>query len=247
MGSGRPLLILHGLFGSLDNWKTLGLKFAKNYEVYLIDQRNHGKSPHSDLFDYQAMTDDLIEFIEDHYLRGTFIIGHSMGGKTLMNFAQHCELVDKIVIVDIAPKAYLPHHMALIKAMEGVDLDSVNKREEVEELLKIDIPNLSIRRFLMKNLYWKEKGKLDWKINLPVIKENMELIIGEIETEVVDIPTLFIRGELSNYISEEDYPIIKKQFPNSRIETIPSVGHWLHAENASLFYQIVTVFFNEEE
>lgn len=246
MGSGRPLLILHGLFGSLDNWKTLGNKFAENYEVYLIDQRNHGKSPHSDVFDYQAMSDDLIEFVEDHYLRGTFVIGHSMGGKTVMNFAQHCNLVDKIVIADIAPKAYPPHHIALIEAMEKIDLNSIKSRDEVDELLKEDISTPSIRKFLMKNLYWKEKRKLDWKINLPIIKENMNTIIGEIEGERVEIPTLFIRGELSNYISDFDYSIIKEQFPNSKLETIPQVGHWLHSENPELFYQLVIDFFNEE-
>lgn len=247
MGSGRPLLILHGLFGSLDNWKSLGLKFSEYYEVYLIDQRNHGKSPHSDVFDYHALSDDLIEFVNDHYLRGIYVLGHSMGGKTVMNFAQHCDLIDKIVIADIAPKSYEPHHNNLVKAMEQIPLDKITSRVEVDTLLKVEIPNDSIRQFLMKNLYWKEKGRLEWKINLPIIKQNMIEIAGGIEEEIVEIPTLFIRGENSNYITKEDYLPIKAQFPNSRIETILSAGHWLHAENPKLFYTLVTEFFEEDE
>lgn len=247
MGSGRPLLILHGLFGSLDNWKSLGNRFAKNYEVYLIDQRNHGKSPHSEDFDYHVMAEDLIEFVNDHYLRGLFVLGHSMGGKTVMNFAQHCDLIDKIVIADIAPRAYEPHHNDLVKAMERIDLSRISNRSEVDDLLKKDIPNNSIRQFLLKNLYWREKDRLDWKINLPVIKKNMNVIAGEIEGATVTTPTLFIKGELSPYITEFDYPMIKKQFPNSRIEIIKQAGHWLHAENPDLFYKLVTDFFKEEE
>lgn len=246
MGSGRPLLILHGLFGSLDNWKSLGLKFAENYEVYLIDQRNHGKSPHSYEFDYHVMSDDLIEFVNDHYLRGIYVLGHSMGGKTVMNFAQHCDLIDKIVIADIAPKAYKPHHNNLVKAMEDIPLDRITSRGEVDELLEENVPDNSVRQFLMKNLYWREKGKLDWKINLPIIKKNMIEIAGAIEEEVVETPTLFIRGAKSSYISDEDYPLIKMQFPNSIMETIPDAGHWLHAENPKLFYTLVSDFLKGE-
>jgi len=246
MGSGRPLLILHGLFGSLDNWKTLGNRFAEHYEVYLIDQRNHGKSPHSDDFDYQVMADDLIEFVNDHYLRGIYILGHSMGGKTVMSFAQHCDLIDKIVIADIAPRAYKPHHNDLVKAMENIDLSSISSRGEVDELLQKDIPNFSVRQFLMKNLYWREKDQLDWKINLPVIKRKMNVIAGSIENHVVNTPTLFIQGGLSPYIMDADYPMIKKQFPNSRIVKMEKVGHWLHAENPELFYEIVRNFLKED-
>ena len=247
LGEGRPLLILHGLFGSLDNWKTLGNKFAEKYEVYLIDQRNHGKSPHSSEFDYQAMSDDLFEFVEDHYLRGFYLLGHSMGGKTVMNFAQHCDLVGKMVVADIAPKAYTPYHIKLIESMEKVDFSILHSRGEVETILSRDITDLPIRQFLMKNLYWKEKNRLDWKINLPAIKENLTSIIGEIENAVVDIPTLFIRGENSNYIQDQDIPKIKDQFPNSLVETIPKAGHWLHAENPSLFYELVDRFLEEDD
>ena len=246
MGSGRPLLILHGLFGSLDNWKSLGNKFAEDFEVYLIDQRNHGKSPHSDAMDYQVMAQDLVEFVNDHFLRGIYVLGHSMGGKTVMNFAQHCDLVDKIVIADIAPRAYEPHHNNLVKAMENIDLTLINERGEVDELLKKDVSILSVRQFLLKNLYWKEKGVLDWKINLPVLKKNMITIAGEIEDQEVTTPTLFIRGELSPYISDEDYPEIKKQFPNSEIVLMPQVGHWLHAENPKLFYNLVIDFLKRD-
>ena len=246
LGEGRPLLILHGLFGSLDNWKSLANKFAEDYEVYLIDQRNHGKSPHSDEFDYHVMSDDLFEFVEDHYLRGFYLLGHSMGGKTVMNFAQHCDLVDKMIVADIAPKAYHPYHFKLIESMEKVDFSTIHTRGEVEAILSEDITEIPIRQFLMKNLYWREKNILDWKINLPVIKENLYTIIGEVENGIVDIPTLFIRGQNSNYIQDSDFPLIKSQFPNSRIETIPNAGHWLHAENPALFYDIVKGFLEED-
>ena len=192
------------------------------------------------------MSDDLIEFVNDHYLRGIYVLGHSMGGKTVMNFAQHCDLIDKIVIADIAPKAYKPHHNNLVKAMEDIPLDRITSRGEVDELLEENVPDNSVRQFLMKNLYWREKGKLDWKINLPIIKKNMIEIAGAIEEEVVETPTLFIRGAKSNYISDEDYPLIKKQFPNSIMETIPDAGHWLHAENPKLFYTLVSDFLKEE-
>jgi pimeloyl-ACP methyl ester carboxylesterase len=246
LGQGRPLLILHGLFGSLDNWKTLGNKFAKNYEVYLIDQRNHGKSPHSDEFDYAAMSSDLLEFIEDHNLRAFYLLGHSMGGKAVMNFAQECDLVDKMIVADIAPKIYAPHHTIIIESLKNVDFTKVSSRNDVEQLLSEDIKEPAIRQFLMKNLYWREKNVLDWKINLDSICKNLDQIIGAIDNNVVTIPTLFIRGQNSNYIKNEDFPQIKEQFPNSRIETIPNAGHWLHAENPSLFYNLVVRFLDED-
>jgi pimeloyl-ACP methyl ester carboxylesterase len=168
-----------------------------------------------------------------------------MGGKTVMTFAQHCDLIDKIVIADIAPKAYEPQHLDLLKAMENIPLEGIKSRGEVDELLQKDIPNDAVRQFLLKNLYWKEKGLLAWKINLQTIKDNMQVIAGEIEQEIVDTPTLFIKGERSPYIMESDYEAIYQQFPNSRIEVIPKVGHWLHAENPEMFYQIVMDFFKE--
>ena len=245
IGSGEPLLILHGLFGSLDNWKTLGNRFAENYEVYLIDQRNHGKSPHSREFDYHVMSDDIAEFVEDHSLENINLLGHSMGGKTAMTYAQENEGITKLIIADISPKAYEPHHNNLVEAMEEIDFSKINSRGKIEEILSKSIPNVGIRNFLMKNIYWREKGVLDWKINLPIIKENMVGIAGEIDREEVDTPTLFIRGGKSEYIIDEDFKIIKDQFPNSRIETIPGTGHWLHAEEPDIFYDMVMSFLKE--
>lgn len=245
IGSGQPLLILHGLFGSLDNWKTLGNRFAENYEVYLIDQRNHGKSPHSREFDYHVMSDDIAEFVEDHSLENINLLGHSMGGKTAMTYAQENEGITKLIIADISPKAYEPHHNNLVEAMEEIDFSKINSRGNIEEILSKSIPSVGIRNFLMKNIYWREKGVLDWKINLPIIKENMVGIAGEIDREEVDTPTLFIRGGKSEYIIDEDFKIIKDQFPNSRIETIPGTGHWLHAEEPDIFYDMVMRFLKE--
>lgn len=245
LGSGKPLLILHGLFGSLDNWKTLGNRFAKDFTVYLIDQRNHGKSPHSREFNYHVMSDDLAEFIEDHSLENINLLGHSMGGKTVMTYAQEHDKLAKLIVADISPKKYHPHHNNLVQAMEEVDFSKYSSRSDIEKILAKRIPNMGIRNFLMKNIYWREKGVLDWKINLPIIKHNMIEIAGGIDTEEVDVPTLFIRGGKSEYIIEEDYLIIQNQFPNSEIKTIENAGHWLHAEEPDKFYQIVMAFLKE--
>lgn len=245
LGQGRPLLILHGLFGSLDNWKTLGNRFANKFEVYLIDQRNHGKSPHSREFDYHLMSDDLAEFIDDHNLEDVNLLGHSMGGKTVMTYAQEYDNIHKLIVADIAPKAYEPHHYNLVEAMEEINFTTMNTRNEIEKVLSKRIPNVGIRNFLMKNIYWREKGILDWKINLPIIKENMVEIAGDIGSEVVSVPTLFIRGGKSEYIVPEDFTSIKEQFPNSIIESIDDAGHWLHAEEPEIFYNLAMNFLKD--
>ena len=244
LGAGKPLLILNGLFGSLDNWKTLGNRFAENFEVYLIDQRNHGKSPHSYEFNYNVMPDDLIDFMDQHGLEDVYLLGHSMGGKTAMSVAQESDNIEKLIVADIAPKAYKPHHNNLVEAMEKIDFSKFDSRSEVDKALAEDVQILGVRQFLMKNVYWREKGVLDWKINLPIIKKNMVPIAGAIHSGVVDIPTLFIRGEASNYILDEDMDEIRTQFPKAQFAGIPGAGHWLHAEDPELFYKIVMDFLN---
>jgi pimeloyl-ACP methyl ester carboxylesterase len=244
LGKGQPLLILHGLFGMLDNWITLGKRYSKHFEVYLIDQRNHGKSPHSDEFTFVDMADDLMEFIEDHHIRGALMIGHSMGGKTLIEFANdHACFIDKMVIADIGPKAYEPRHENIVAAMESIDFQTIKSRKDAEEVLKSQIPNFQIRQFLLKNLYWEYKQKLGWKINLKAIKQNLEEVLADMSEYRITIPTLFLRGGDSDYILPEDEEAIKIQFPNSYIVTIPGTGHWLHAEKQDEFYRITMEFF----
>ena len=242
-GEGQPIVILHGLFGSSDNWQTLGKKFAENFEVYLVDQRNHGHSPKSNEFNYQLLSDDLYKLITYLELENIILIGHSMGGKTVMTFTQqHPEFIEKLIVVDIGPKAYPMHHKIILEGLNSLDLSSIKSRGQADKQLSQYIEDAGVKQFLLKNLYWVEKGQLGWRINIPVLEEKMPDIIAAIPDKIVDTPTLFIRGEKSNYIVEDDFQNIYDQFPNSEIETIYNAGHWVHAENPFSFYNMVMDF-----
>ena len=245
LGEGRPFLILHGFLGMSDNWKTLGKQFAKDgFEVHLIDQRNHGKSPHSDEFSYALMAEDLKEYCDTHNLKDIILMGHSMGGKTAMLAA--CEypgLVEKLVIVDIAPKYYAPHHQQILKGLTALDDAKLTSRGDAEDFLKDYIPETGVRLFLLKNLYWKTKEQLSLKLNLEGLKNNIDNIGEALSSgQQYDGPTLFIRGENSDYITSEDTNLIKEHFPKAKIETISDAGHWVHAENMKAFHQAVFRF-----
>ena len=242
-GEGQPIVILHGLFGSSDNWQTLGKKFAENFEVYLVDQRNHGHSPKSNEFNYQLLSDDLYKLITYLELENIILIGHSMGGKTVMTFTQqHSEFIEKLIVVDIGPKAYPMHHNIILEGLNSLDLSSIKSRGQADKQLSQYIEDVGVKQFLLKNLYWVEKGQLGWRINIPVLEEKMPDIIAAIPDKIVDTPTLFIRGEKSNYIVEDDFQNIYDQFTNSEIETIYDAGHWVHAENPFSFYNMVMDF-----
>ena len=243
IGEGKPLLILHGLFGSLDNWGSLGKKFAENNLVYLIDLRNHGRSPHSEEMSYDLMVDDLLELIQDENINSPIILGHSMGGKAALLFAEkYPKYLDKLIVADIGMKAYPMHHDVILKGLNSVNLQEISSRNQAQQFIQAHINNLGIQQFLLKNLYWIEKGKLAWRMNLKEIEKNIGEILVEINIHKNLINTLFIRGEMSNYILEEDFENILKSFPNAEIKTIPKVGHWLHAENPIEFYKIVREF-----
>lgn len=242
-GEGQPLVILHGLFGSSDNWQTLGKKFSEHFHVYLVDQRNHGHSPHSEEFSYGDMADDLSEFLEDHDLSDVILLGHSMGGKTVMTYAQeNIERIAKLIVVDIGPKQYPMHHQTIIEGLQALDLNVYNTRGKCDRKLAEYIPEIAVRQFLLKNLYWREKGVLDWRINLDVLAREIYSIIGGLNKVEIECDTLFIRGDRSNYIVEADYPEIKALFPNGEITTFENVGHWVHAEAPALFYNEVMRF-----
>lgn len=244
-GEGQPLVIVHGLFGTLDNWQTLGKKIAEQFEVYLVDQRNHGHSPHSDDMNYQLMSDDLHELITDLGLSDVILVGHSMGGKAVMTYAtQHPEYIDKLVVVDIAPKQYPLHHQQILAGLNAIDLTVVKTRREADSVLSQYISDLGVKQFLLKNLYWVEKGQLGWRINIPTLTNHMDDILAATPEVRVETPTLFIRGEKSNYITEDDYQNIYNQFLDSEIETIYNVGHWVHAENPLEFYNLLIDFVN---
>lgn len=243
LGEGKPLIVLHGLFGSSDNWQTLGRKFSEDFKVVLVDQRNHGKSGWSDEFNYDLLADDLLELIEDEGLESPNILGHSMGGKTAMMTAiKYPGKINKLIVGDIGPKAYPMHHDLILRGLHAIDLDEVSSRREAEEQMKPHIKEFGVRQFLLKNLYWKEKGQLGWRINIPVLEEKMPEILKAMPEKSTDIPTLFIRGDQSNYILERDFEQIQSQFNNAQIETLEDTGHWIHAESPKEFYRLVMNF-----
>lgn len=239
-GEGKPLLIIHGYLGMSDNWKTLATQFvSEGFQTHALDLRNHGRSFHSDEFTYEAMVQDILEYCQGNNLDKVSIIGHSMGGKLAMFFAtKYPEMIEKLIIADIGPKYYRPHHQDIMEGLNAVDFSKKPERSEVEELLKLHIPDFGTRQFLMKSLYWVEPGQLGFRFNISVFNEKIDAI-GEAlpENATFEKPTLFLRGEKSNYIKDEDFEMIKKHFPNSEIKTIANAGHWLHAENPKDFFK----------
>lgn len=244
-GSGKPLLILHGFLGMSDNWKTLGTQYAAlGFEVHMLDLRNHGRSFHSDVFTYQAMAEDILDYCKEKNIQQMDLIGHSMGGKVAMCVAtQHPELVRKLVVADIGPKYYPPHHQEILDGLNAVDFSVQPERSEVDAILASYIPDFGTRQFLMKSLYWKEPGQLAFRFNLATFNKEIENVGTALEANAhFDKPTLFIRGGNSKYIKDEDRDTIRFHFPQAVLETIPGVGHWLHAENPKMFFDITGVF-----
>lgn len=247
LGEGAPLLILHGFLGMSDNWKTLGNKYAENgFEVHLIDQRNHGRSFHSEDFDYSFLAHDLKNYMGHHGLEKVNLLGHSMGGKTAMQFAVNFpEKVEKLLVADIAPKYYPPHHQEIINALKTLDFTELKSRSEADKKLGEFLADVGIRQFLLKNLYWVEKGQLGLRVNLDVLQDRMEEIGENISgTDSFTGPTLLLKGSRSEYIHESDTAIILKHFPNATIDTVPNAGHWLHAENQKDFFDRSMNFLN---
>lgn len=247
LGAGKPLLILHGLFGSLDNWMTLGKKWAEENEVWLIDQRNHGQSPHSEKFSYSAMASDLYSFIDQHQIHQPIIVGHSMGGKTAMEFAvNHGQLLSKLIVIDIAPVKYRVHHYAIIDALESVDLDFISSRKEADVALSEVVQDFGTRQFLLKNLYWKNKEQLAWRFNLETIKkEIIPISEWDISHGIYSGDSLFIRGGRSEYVLDSYESLIAAKFPNYRLETVEKAGHWVHAEAPSTIFEMVSNFIKD--
>lgn len=245
-GSGQPLIILHGLFGQSDNWNTLAKRFAENgFHVFALDQRNHGLSPHSEEWNYEVMAHDLKEFIETHHLKDPVLIGHSMGGKTVMFFElMYPGIARKIIVADIAPRAYEPHHDAVLKALNAVDFSKIKTRKEAEAVMNEYIHDFGTRQFLLKNIYWKDNvnNVMDWRFNLRVIDRDYDNIGVEAPDSSSDVDTLFMRGEKSNYITDKDLPDIEQRFPNYKLVTIPGSGHWIHAEKPNEFFEEVMKF-----
>lgn len=241
----KHLLILHGFLGMSDNWKTLAVQYSENgFEVHALDLRNHGKSFQSLDFSYDLMVHDVLAYCQANSIEKTNVLGHSMGGKLAMFLAtKHPGLVEKLIVADIAPKFYAPHHNEILAGLSAVNFDLKPSRAAVEAILAPNIPDFGTRQFLLKNLYWHTPGELAFRFNLKAFLEN-KLAVGEQlpKNAVFSKPTLFLRGGNSNYILDSDFQDIKTHFPLADMQTIPNVGHWLHAENPTLFLQITLKF-----
>lgn len=243
-GQGPALVILHGLFGSLDNWVSLAKKLAESYSVYLVDQRNHGRSPHHDRMDYEAMADDLLAFLDTQGIYQAHLLGHSMGGKTVMHFAgQHGDRVDKLVVLDMAPKAYEPHHNVVLEALASLPLDQLNSRKEAADHLGKTIVEPEVRQFLLKSLKRDKNNQFRWKFNLATILADYDHILASIEMEEpFEGETLFLTGGASPYVEKSDHEAITEMFPYVQFVTLSGVGHWVHAEAPDAFLKEVTAF-----
>ena len=245
LGSGKPFVILHGFLGMGDNWKTLGNRWAEaGYEVHLLDQRNHGRSFHSDEFSYEVMAEDLKKYCQEYNLQNIILLGHSMGGKVAMQFAvTYPEMVSKLIVADIGPKAYPPHHQDILKALSMLDFSKIKSRGEAEDILSEYIKDEGTRLFLLKNLYRKNKDEFGLRVNLPILSEKIkEVGVALSKNTVFKNDTLFLGGEKSSYIEPMDEVLIMKHFPKAQIKTVSEAGHWLHAENPDEFYDNVKNF-----
>jgi esterase len=246
-GEGQPVIILHGLLGISDNWVGFSRRLAEEgYRILIPDQRNHGHSPQHPVLNYYALTDDLTEFIETHHLVRPIILGHSMGGKVAMRYTlEHPLAVDRLIVVDTSMRSYFRfnYHLKLVDAMLSFDFSQTGTRQEVEARLAEKIKDDRLVRFLMKNLYWKEKGKLGWRPNLQAISNQVDAMYdGVFYSAKFDRPALFIRGGLSDYILDEDIPGIMQNFPQAIIKTIENGTHWVHADEPEEFYRLVSEF-----
>ena len=244
IGSGDDhFIILHGFLGMGDNWKTHAKNLSeKEYCVHLVDQRNHGRSFWSDKFDYDVMVNDLLQYLNHHGINQCVVLGHSMGGKTAMAFAlNYPDRVQKLIIADIAPKYYAPHHQKILAGLSTLNLEQVSSRKAAAEHLKNFIPEAGTLQFLLKNLYWVSEGKLGLRINVAVLKNAAEAIGAAIQSQKqYQQPTLFLYGENSNYINPMTDTEILKYFPKAEIIEIKGAGHWLHAEKPLLFFNTLT-------
>lgn len=243
-GEGRPIVILHGLFGSSDNWMSVTKELALHYKAFVLDARNHGQSPHDPSHTYKDMAADLKEFIETHQLVNPILIGHSMGGKTIMRFAaEYPGIAEKLVVVDISPRFYGRHHQDILAGFNAINLEALQTRNEADAIMSQYIGDLGVRMFLLKSLYRNSDGNFEWRINLPVLDAQIDNI-GEAlpETAKIATPTLFIRGSKSGYIEDKDAALIAQHFSNYKIETVEGASHFVHAEKPKEVIALIETF-----
>jgi len=247
--SGPPLVILHGLLGANGNWHTLSrTTFREVARVYAVDQRNHGRSPHAGQIDYPTLAEDLRRFIDRQGLVPAHLMGHSMGGKTAMQAAlSYPDRVDRLIVVDMAPRAYPPEHKPLLEALARIDPTAYESRDSIDEVLAEDVPSWRIRQFLLKNLDY-DGETYTWKMNLDALRTHYDELIAAIPgSRTFDGPTLFIRGEDSNYVTDDDRDEIQERFPAAELVTIDGAGHWVHADAPEAFAEVVVDFLTETD
>lgn len=255
-GTGSPLVIVHGLYGSSDNWINIGKRLAEKHTVYMIDQRNHGRSSFANSHTFNDMRNDLAEFFEKHNIEKATLLGHSMGGKVAMWFAADFpEKIEKLVIADIAPKNYLLLkedsqfylHQNILLAMQEIDFTKIKSRNDVDDFMSQKIDDSRIRQFLLKNVEKDKTTKLyKWRVNAEILYDHLDEIVSGVNKNwfddripITSYPVIFIRGMKSKYILPEDEILIKEIYPDARIIDIPDAGHWLHAEQPKLFMKAV--------
>lgn len=246
-GSGPALIILHGLFGSLDNWQTLARQYGEHFSVFAIDQRNHGKSPETDdPYTYSLLAQDLYEFMDQQGIYEAHLLGHSMGGKTVMQFAaEHQDLIERMVVADMGIRTYSSHHDLVLKTLDTFPFPEINTRKEADVWMESRIEDFGTRQFLLKNLSRDKDSdnEFRWKFNFPVLHRDYENILQAVESDYpIETETLFIRGGKSEYVRDEDFPEIEILFPNAKLDTVEGAGHWLHAEKPKAFFEKTLAF-----
>ena len=259
IGEGYPLIIIHGLYGSSDNWLSVAKELSDKFEIFILDQRNHGASPHSHSHSYENMKEDLLEFMNDHAIEKATLLGHSMGGKTAMFFAaEYPERVSNLIVADISPKNYTKisdyspqtiDHRNIVSAMLNLNLAQYKNRIDIDRKLSESIKSERVRQFLLKNLKRTDNKEFVWKLNLAVISEYLPHIMDGMDPKkfqqgrgITGFPVLFIKGDKSNYITDDDHQLIRAIFPYAELTTIPKAGHWIHAEQPGLLVKTIEYF-----
>ncbi len=240
-GEGEPIIILHGLLGMLDNWHSFSKKLSHEYRIISVDQRNHGKSFHSDEFSLSLLAKDIDALMSELNIEQATIIGHSMGGKTVMQLLSDIPYrIDKAIIIDISPREYQRGHDNIFKALMSLDLNNLTSRQQATEQLLKSLSDLGVVQFLLKNLQRDADNTFKWKANVNALYENYETILSNpLEDKYITTPTLFVAGSKSNYIQEEDHDIIHSIFVSATIEVVQEAGHWIHAEKPNELLKIV--------
>ena len=241
--SGVPLLVFHGLFGMLDNWGSFGREFGEQMPCHLVDLRNHGRSFRSDEMSHQVLAEDILNYINHFRIDKVNLLGHSLGGKAVMQFSiSYPERVNKLIVADITPRAYTPHHQKTFDALQKIDFERISTRKDVELELGKYLSHKPTILFLLKNLYWEEENKLNWKFNLEVLTQKYNQLVGAIDSGVFEGKTLFLAGEKSDYILPQDENLISNQFPDYQLVKIKNTGHWLQVDNPIEFNRSVNKF-----